>query len=124
MSSGSNPLSGVEAYVFDVFGTVVDWYGSVTRALEKAAPDGYVNEGLCAAMPASEQLSDCICMSRLGCLHQGMEARVWGVYVSTAIIQYGLTSLTERTCDAAVESLTEVKGPITPISCIERWAPD
>ena len=49
MSSGSNPLSGVEAYVFDVFGTVVDWYGSVTRALEKAAPDGYVDEGLCAA---------------------------------------------------------------------------
>ncbi|KAI0638746.1 haloacid dehalogenase [Trametes polyzona] len=30
----AEPLQGVEAYVFDVFGTVVDWYGSVTRALE------------------------------------------------------------------------------------------
>ncbi|KAL1940511.1 hypothetical protein VTO73DRAFT_7946 [Trametes versicolor] len=29
----ANPLQGVEAYVFDVFGTVVDWRGSVTRAL-------------------------------------------------------------------------------------------
>ncbi len=45
MSPESSPLSGVEAYVFDVFGTVVDWYGSVTRALEKAAPAGHANEG-------------------------------------------------------------------------------
>ncbi|KAI0716153.1 haloacid dehalogenase [Cerioporus squamosus] len=44
MSSESGPLSGVEAYVFDVFGTVVDWYGSVTRALEKAAPAEYADE--------------------------------------------------------------------------------
>ncbi|KAI9062297.1 haloacid dehalogenase [Trametes sanguinea] len=29
----ANPLQGVEAYVFDVFGTVVDWYGSVTKQL-------------------------------------------------------------------------------------------
>ncbi|KAI0770922.1 haloacid dehalogenase [Trametes elegans] len=29
----ANPLEGIEAYVFDVFGTVVDWYGSITRAL-------------------------------------------------------------------------------------------
>ncbi|KAH9846181.1 haloacid dehalogenase [Lenzites betulinus] len=29
----SKPLEGVEAYVFDVFGTVVDWYGSITSAL-------------------------------------------------------------------------------------------
>ncbi|KAI0816907.1 haloacid dehalogenase [Trametes gibbosa] len=29
----SKPLDGVEAYVFDVFGTVVDWHGSVTKAL-------------------------------------------------------------------------------------------
>lgn len=34
MSDSTNPLDGVEAYVFDVFGTVVDWYGSLTRALE------------------------------------------------------------------------------------------
>ncbi|KAI0757731.1 haloacid dehalogenase [Daedaleopsis nitida] len=44
MSTTTNPLLGVEAYVFDVFGTVVDWYGSVSRALEKAAPDGYSGE--------------------------------------------------------------------------------
>ncbi|KAI0641235.1 haloacid dehalogenase [Trametes meyenii] len=30
----SNELQGVEAYVFDVFGTVVDWYGSVSSALK------------------------------------------------------------------------------------------
>ena len=35
--STSNPLDGVEAYVFDVFGTVVDWYGSLTRVLELQA---------------------------------------------------------------------------------------
>ncbi|KAI0762299.1 haloacid dehalogenase [Fomes fomentarius] len=44
MSTTANPLLGVEAYVFDVFGTVVNWYDSVTRALEKAAPDGHSNE--------------------------------------------------------------------------------
>ncbi|PIL30019.1 hypothetical protein GSI_07931 [Ganoderma sinense ZZ0214-1] len=41
---GTNPLSGVEAYVFDVFGTVVDWYGSVTRALEAFAPESLKSE--------------------------------------------------------------------------------
>ncbi|KAM5536350.1 hypothetical protein V8D89_009948 [Ganoderma adspersum] len=44
MSDTANPLSGVEAYVFDVFGTVVDWYGSVTRALEAFAPESLKNE--------------------------------------------------------------------------------
>ncbi|KAI0353234.1 haloacid dehalogenase [Trametes cingulata] len=34
----SRPLAGVEAYVFDVFGTVVDWYGSVTKQLAEFAP--------------------------------------------------------------------------------------
>ncbi|KAH9950572.1 haloacid dehalogenase [Amylocystis lapponica] len=28
------PLDGVEAYLFDVFGTVVDWHGSVVSALQ------------------------------------------------------------------------------------------
>ena len=45
MSDAANPLEGVEAYVFDVFGTVVDWYGSVTRALEGGAPEALKNEG-------------------------------------------------------------------------------
>ena len=45
MSRSDNPLSGVEAYVFDVFGTVVDWYGSVTRALEAFAPESLKGEG-------------------------------------------------------------------------------
>lgn len=39
----ANPLQGVEAYVFDVFGTVVDWRGSVTRALADFA--GSEDEG-------------------------------------------------------------------------------
>ncbi|KAH9885614.1 haloacid dehalogenase [Cubamyces lactineus] len=34
------PLQGVEAYVFDVFGTVVDWYGSVSKALADFAGPG------------------------------------------------------------------------------------
>ncbi|KAI0364922.1 haloacid dehalogenase [Pilatotrama ljubarskyi] len=34
----SKPLEGVEAYVFDVFGTVVDWYGSITKQLTELAP--------------------------------------------------------------------------------------
>ncbi|TBU25651.1 haloacid dehalogenase [Dichomitus squalens] len=44
MSKEVNPLDGVEAYVFDVFGTVVDWLGSVTRALEASAPESLKNE--------------------------------------------------------------------------------
>ncbi|KAI1787654.1 haloacid dehalogenase [Ganoderma leucocontextum] len=44
MSDSANALNGVEAYVFDVFGTVVDWYGSVTRALEGFAPESLKNE--------------------------------------------------------------------------------
>ncbi|KAK7028522.1 hypothetical protein R3P38DRAFT_2936938 [Favolaschia claudopus] len=31
----SSPLSGVQALLFDVFGTVVDWHGSVTKELER-----------------------------------------------------------------------------------------
>ena len=47
MSDAANPLEGVEAYVFDVFGTVVGWYGSLTRALEleRFAPETLKNEG-------------------------------------------------------------------------------
>ena len=44
MSSAKEALSGVEAYVFDVFGTVVDWYGNITKVLAEAAPTG-ANEG-------------------------------------------------------------------------------
>ncbi|KAI0737580.1 haloacid dehalogenase [Daedaleopsis nitida] len=40
MSSQADALQGVEAYIFDVFGTVVDWYGNITKALAAAAPDG------------------------------------------------------------------------------------
>ncbi|KAK7012599.1 Haloacid type II [Favolaschia claudopus] len=31
----SSPLPGVQALLFDVFGTVVDWHGSVTKELER-----------------------------------------------------------------------------------------
>ncbi|KAI0633829.1 haloacid dehalogenase [Trametes polyzona] len=36
--SSSQALSGVEAFVFDVFGTTVDWYGNITRSLAASAP--------------------------------------------------------------------------------------
>ena len=45
MASPSDTLKDVEAYVFDVFGTVVDWYGNITSQLAAAAPEG-VDEGL------------------------------------------------------------------------------
>ena len=44
MPPTAEPLEGVEAYIFDVFGTVVDWYGNITSQLAAAAP-GDVNEG-------------------------------------------------------------------------------
>ncbi|KAI0373474.1 haloacid dehalogenase [Pilatotrama ljubarskyi] len=37
MSSPSEALQGVEAYIFDVFGTTVDWYGNITRSIAKSA---------------------------------------------------------------------------------------
>ncbi|TFK78259.1 haloacid dehalogenase [Polyporus arcularius HHB13444] len=43
MSHQASPLAGVEVYIFDVFGTVVDWYGNITKALAAAAPEG-INE--------------------------------------------------------------------------------
>ena len=45
MSSELKPLQGVEAYLFDVFGTVVDWYHSVSGALKDAAPSTFADEG-------------------------------------------------------------------------------
>ena len=45
MSLREDPLAGVEAYLFDVFGTVVDWYGSVTKALEEYAPSEVKEQG-------------------------------------------------------------------------------
>lgn len=41
----ADSLKGVEAYIFDVFGTVVDWYGNITKVLAEAAPEG-VQEGM------------------------------------------------------------------------------
>ena len=40
MHSTADSLKGVEAYIFDVFGTVVDWYGNIIKALADAAPSG------------------------------------------------------------------------------------
>ncbi|EJF60431.1 haloacid dehalogenase [Dichomitus squalens LYAD-421 SS1] len=40
MSSTHEALKDVEAYIFDVFGTVVDWYGNITEQLAAAAPEG------------------------------------------------------------------------------------
>ena len=39
----ADSLQNVEALVFDVFGTVVDWRGSVSSALREANP--HLNEG-------------------------------------------------------------------------------
>ncbi|KAI0069782.1 haloacid dehalogenase [Panus rudis PR-1116 ss-1] len=35
----TNPLADVEAFVFDVFGTVVDWHGGVSKALQSEFPE-------------------------------------------------------------------------------------
>ena len=40
MSSSAGSLKGAEAYIFDVFGTVIDWYGNVMKVLAAAAPPG------------------------------------------------------------------------------------
>ena len=37
MTSPSEALRGVEAFVFDVFGTTVDWYENMTRTLAEYA---------------------------------------------------------------------------------------
>lgn len=38
MAPAANPLSGqIEAFVFDVFGTVVDWLGPVSRDIVRRA---------------------------------------------------------------------------------------
>ncbi|KAJ8469078.1 hypothetical protein ONZ51_g9225 [Trametes cubensis] len=37
MTSPSEALRGVEAFVFDVFGTTVNWYGNITRTLAEYA---------------------------------------------------------------------------------------
>lgn len=38
MAPDANPLSGqIEAFVFDVFGTVVDWLGPVSRDISRRA---------------------------------------------------------------------------------------
>jgi hypothetical protein len=43
-------LRGVEALIFDVFGTVVNWFGSVTEELRRFG--GRKNlSGLCARIP-------------------------------------------------------------------------
>lgn len=50
MSPPQSVLPGVEALTFDVFGTVVDWHGSVVRAVKAKAAnatdiDVYSDEG-------------------------------------------------------------------------------
>lgn len=42
--ASEHPLNGVEALLFDVFGTVVDWRGSVAKELEILNP-GLSNKG-------------------------------------------------------------------------------
>ena len=45
MHSTADSLKGVEAYIFDVFGTVVDWYGNIIKALAPDAAPGGPQEG-------------------------------------------------------------------------------
>ena len=40
MATADSPLKGAEVFVFDIFGTVIDWYGNITVALAAAAPAG------------------------------------------------------------------------------------
>ncbi|OJT05044.1 hypothetical protein TRAPUB_4109 [Trametes pubescens] len=48
MSSASEALRGVEAFVFDVFGTTVDWQGNIVRTLAASAEG---TEGRCSRGP-------------------------------------------------------------------------
>ncbi|PIL33890.1 hypothetical protein GSI_03596 [Ganoderma sinense ZZ0214-1] len=52
MASPSEVLKDVEAYVFDVFGTVVNWHGNITKQLAAAAPEG-VDEGTGTPLPTN-----------------------------------------------------------------------
>ena len=44
MNTDKNPLKGIEALTFDVFGTVVDWHGSVVRAMKLRAQESQSQE--------------------------------------------------------------------------------
>lgn len=51
--SASDALKGVEAYLFDVFGTVVDWQGSVAEELRTKHYDGILERTSIAPAPHS-----------------------------------------------------------------------
>ena len=38
--SSPKPLEGADVFIFDVFGTVIDWYGNIVKVLAEAAPVG------------------------------------------------------------------------------------
>lgn len=45
-ANSRKPLEGVQALVFDVFGTVVDWHGSIVRELlDKSHDTQFEHEG-------------------------------------------------------------------------------
>lgn len=62
----SGSLNGVEALVFDVFGTVVDWRGSVSSALHDQYPDFQDGMFLVVPIDALSSLSP----FRLGRFHK------------------------------------------------------
>ena len=75
-------LSGAQALLFDVFGTVVDWQGSVSREL--AARNPHLNDGKTTirAYPSLTQASltqlapASLHCSRLGGVREGMALRI------------------------------------------------
>ena len=78
-SQDSRPLEGVEAYLFDVFGTVVDWHGSVSRSLTSSAPPELADEGHCYDMLLDTSAN--FPSIRLGNFRQGMAYRIHGIHV-------------------------------------------
>lgn len=91
MAPRSNPLAGqVEALVFDVFGTVVDWLGPVSREIHRRAANCNVQLSeereflrFITNLPPERPPEECLLYLRGGRLREAMEARVRGDDVSS-----------------------------------------
>ncbi len=98
MHAQTNPLPGVQALLFDVFGTIVDWRGSVAREAEKVLkPLGYSLDWLAFAdawraqyQPGMEEVrSGATPFVKLDVIHRRMLDRIRP--------QFGLENLDEAT---------------------------
>lgn len=92
MAAKNDPtvLKDVEAFLFDVFGTVVDWQGSVSKQLAQYY-EGLL-ESLCFlylrayAFADSDLMLRLLACSRLDPIYERMEGRIYGFHVSTLVL--------------------------------------